>query len=273
MDLVEAGSLKASVDYVTCTTKTREASDVLVKRLYDAIGEDYLIGQRRTPWRFKGYHGQSLEGCRYGLRGDEAIVILSGNTAGRLWSEITPVATNVTRLDLAVTLALKSSDEAFAINQYHALRAGTNGLTNSLVVNTRGGSTLYVGSRQSRFYGRLYDKGAEQGGQKGKVWRWEVEVKKPVSKLVVAQLLKEKDPAAYIVEYVSNWFLTRGVECVTISTNLVSVMEISSTVQSPEKTLLWLTTQVKPSVQRLLIDGRRKEVIEALGLKQTKLNL
>lgn len=134
--------------------------------------------------------------------------------------------------------------------------------------------------------GRIYDKGREQadrengqGGTRcevipqGKIWRYEVEFKAYRAKKV-AHYLSEKsglwpDVNTGIGGMVAHWFLDRDVSLpYELQWDILGFSaELSATVTDDEKTLNWLSTQVSPSVARLLKSGKRDEILLALGLE------
>lgn len=256
---------KASVDYLTATASNDKASGNLLHRLYDVLGPDRLHEYIWKPWRFKGFAGRSTEGVRYGVRGEESIVILSGSRASAHWADIAGLATNVTRIDLALTVELEAPMPHLA-REFYAEAMESGNANYGYVTTTRGGSTLYVGSRTSQFYGRLYDKSAEQGQESGKVWRWEIEVKKPKSRTAVVALMDQDKPAEWIHNYVHAWFTMRGIECPQPGLYLDTALEIGAIVKTTDKTIAWLRSQVKPAVHKLITAGFKDQVQEALGL-------
>jgi len=74
------------------------------------------------------------------------------------------------------------------------------------------------------------------------------------------------DVPTFIAEYVARFFEARGVAIPWLRTNVDCAIEIGTYVQSSEKTLEWLRTQVKPALGRLIVEGREQEAMEALGL-------
>lgn len=256
---------KASVDYLTATSNNDKATANLLHQLYDCLGPDRLHEYTWRPWRFKGFSGRSTEGVRYGVRGEEGIAILSGSRAAAHWAEIAGLATNITRIDLALTVEFDVPMPHLAREFYReAMESGNANY--GYVTSTRGGSTLYVGSRTSQFYGRLYDKSAEQGEESGKVWRWEVEVKKPKAKMAISTLIDQESPAEWIHNYIHAWFTMRGIECPQPGLYLDTALEIGAIVKTTDKTIAWLRSQVKPAVHKLITSGFRDQVQEALGL-------
>lgn len=255
----------AAVDYATYTTRDAGASADLLRHLYDAVGQGFVHQHQPRPWHFKGYHGQQFPGVRYGIRGDEAIVVLSGSLAGEHWATLAPKRRQCSRFDIALTATMSEPYPTLATEIYTALQSDDR-KNLRFVTSTRGGSTLYVGARTSQFFGRLYDKSAERGQEPGLVWRWEVECKKPKSEAVVQRLLEESDPGGFIAVYVSNWFAFRSVIAPEVDANRECAIEIEAHVTTPARKLHWLTTQVRPTVGRLINEGYTQEVLDALNL-------
>lgn len=255
----------AAVDYLTVTTKTQEASSKLIHDLFALRSPSFWHENRSYAWRFKGYVGRAYNGVRYGLRNDEAIVMLSGPMCQACWDAVAPNRDKCTRVDLAVTVELAEIDKTIASVAYQQALDSIH-TTNSIVMNSRGGQTVYLGSRQSQHMGRIYDKGAEQDGPVGTIWRYEVEIKKPTSDHVVTRLLETDDTPTFIAEYVARFFEARGVAIPWLRTNVECAIEIGAYVQSSEKTLEWLRTQVKPALGRLIVEGRQDDAYQALGL-------
>jgi DNA relaxase NicK len=142
----------------------------------------------------------------------------------------------------------------------------------STVTSSYGGSTCYLGSRQSQFYGRLYDKGAQEGMEPGWLWRYEVECKKPAAESVVNRLLETEAVSDWVSSYVAQFFDLRGVSPLWHASNIEHAIEIEAKVTSNEQSLQWLRTQVRPTVGRLCVAGLEAEVREALGLPAQQLD-
>ena len=257
--------LRSAVDYLTITTKEGRASAALIQSLYALKDREFWFKERNKAWSFMGYRGRAYEGIRYGIRGDEAIVMLSGPQAGTMWSEIARKRQRCTRIDLAVTIDLACQDMGVGKRAYEQAVKFWSGKS-SQVMNSRGGTTVYLGSRTSDYMGRLYDKGAESGLPSGWVWRYEIEIKKKVAEGLLNRMLDTGDVGNWIADYVWSWYSARGVTPIFGGRNTDSAIEISASIPSDEKSLSWLSSQVKPTVKRLLVNGKLAEVKEALGL-------
>lgn len=257
--------LRSAVDYLTVTTKTEASTATLLHTLFSLLPNGWVHAEVHKPWRFMGYSGTAFDGIRYGLRGEEGIVMVSGARASEVWAGVAPYRQKCTRIDLQVTCELGRQNTEVASEAYQTALEDS-GRTSSLVTSSRGGRTCYIGSRQSQFFGRIYDKGAEEGLDPGWIWRYEVECKKPASEAVISRLLEQDSPSEWIVSYIHQWFTTRSIVPLFASTDRECAIEIGTIVTTKEKQLEWLRTQVRPTVGRLCVLGLEFEVRDALGL-------
>lgn len=272
-----------SVDWLTVTVKRPAMRDRLLaeamrlKEMYEAQGN------RIQKWGMKGYRGWMCAGLRWGTRQDDDILMVSGQAAQVNWQPALEMADNVSRLDLACTLTLAEPMLNVALRAYSLIITDPNKCEGcgkrkfSYVENSLGGQTLYVGSRASDQFGRVYDKGLESTkdplAPAGVIWRYEVEFKSYRAKKVATSMLSRSkiddldDVADDIQHTVSRWFLGRGVNPIwTPGDGLAWALDIEAKVTDDEATLKWITTQVRPSVGRLVDRGKKDQVLEALGI-------
>jgi hypothetical protein len=201
--------LDASIDWFTVTS-----DDGLRLRFMEAKAERTMlaleaIGSPRTYTNRLGFVGERVEGFFYGKRGDTLMVIGSGEVAAAQASFFLGLATHVTRLDLAVTLRDEDIDRDWtAIAQRQASmdgRVDSGVLKTHRIEGTPDGRTLYIGSRSSDRYIRIYDKTAESKGVWPlRSWRWEIEYKKPRAGLVAARLLRSGGRPNDVIDVVAS---------------------------------------------------------------------
>ena len=259
-----ATHLSASIDYLTITTKSQLASSRLQQAVVLLI-KSHLQGPFvGKPWSALGFVGTQVEGARWGIRDNASIVILSGVMAHRFWRPLSKGVSQCSRVDLACTARLAKRDVGLAAKGYDDAQRQRH-RKSALIQNSDGGSTVYVGSRKSRYFGRLYDKGSREGEESGWLWRYEVEVKKPASMRVLKRLRESPKVRDFIVSFVWDWFNSRGVTPVFKTTGTYSAIEIEATATSNERSLKWLSTQVKPTIDRLLSEGLQLDTEVALG--------
>lgn len=270
----DVGCVSAGVDWLTMTCSSTEARDRLEGLIATIVVEEEELGYKASTWQFKGYRGHNWKSLSYGKRPTDDIVVCKGQLADRLFWSLSAYARQVSRVDLQVTAYLKKPEPDLALTCYTYLsEIGKEGAVNvpncRLVLGdpkTRG-DTLYIGSRKSSQFGRMYDKGAqEKSDQPGLKWRYEVEYKKPMAYRVAKALREARHRSDDIIATVHEWWDNRY--CVPIFDKRGSkiVTEAIARVHSDEVTLAWLRSQVAPSVRRLMSNGKGREVFVALQL-------
>lgn len=253
------------VDWLSGTTLSDPKTANLIAYILRLVFADEV--QRPLTWPFvaHGFRGSAVDGARWGIRQEMGLVQLSGALSSEHWRAIVSQVDNVTRVDYQVTVALEKPNVHLADLGYESVLE-RDAYRATLISSGVRGSTLYVGSRQSRYFGRLYDKGASLGGQPGLLWRYEVEIKKPQAVPEIEALLAAQDEHKHIAGFVHTWFDRRGCEPIFPPTVAIDAIETPKNLTNDEKVLQWLRKQVKPAVGRLLVAGRGGEVLEALGI-------
>jgi hypothetical protein len=268
----------SNIDWLTATCKGREPQIALYRMATEQLQVIKAQGNDLKSWHFKGYAGLQAQGYRWGKRADSSILVLSGTYAAEHWLAALGLATNVTRVDLATTVRLSEPLPSFAWHIYEVIgqepeeKLENRNLT--CLSNNHGGETFYVGSRISDQSGRLYDKGRENPKKldlpAGTLWRYEVELKRERAKSVAQQLLAcakaGQNVGNTIAETVQLWFFSRGVPSLIWSeADKGFDLSLEARVTDDLATLEWLTSSVRPSVQRLIKKGKRRDVLIALG--------
>lgn len=271
----------ATVDWLTCTTTDKETGWSWYKiftgyqgHWATETGQSPII----RPMTRHGYQGRQGEGMFWGVHDRQGYLLVTwGEASDMVWPMTAPTAKRVSRLDLAVTVELPSRDPDLVAKAY-ALNEGSERRQYAMIQSSAGGKTLYVGSRQSDQYGRLYDKGVkDMGREPGEIWRYEIELKDKIRNLAVLKdmydrwrlhgLAKED-----IAGYVHQWFSVRGVSPKFSARGKgLPPPELEATVSTADKKLRWLSSQVAPTVKQLIDVGLGKEAILALGLEADQL--
>jgi DNA relaxase NicK len=142
----------------------------------------------------------------------------------------------------------------------------------------KGGGTLYIGSRKSNAFGRLYDKGAElnrrlpvdQQIQTEYLWRAELEVKQAMARSTFFEIVKAQasgDLRGFIANTVLTWFQNRHMY-LPILPNSSSIVSVAHRATDDVRTMKWLHEQVRPAVWRLAESGKHPGI-----LRKTTINL
>lgn len=262
--------VNASVDWITCTSSTKDAKGALWNVGYRMLDRAEGEGEQTTAWHAHGYDGWTNGPVTLGARKDGCILRISGQQAGYQWLKAFAAAENCSRLDLAVDCELDRPVTTLARQIYQDVRhvRPSNGRppTRSLILSGDGGSTVYVGARSSEQFGRVYDKGVQSKTcQAGTWWRWEVELKGRQSWAHAGALRSVDDHQVLLCATVAHWFRSRTHHTYTSSSKSPSIL-LSTERSSVDRQLLWLSQGVRPTVQRLVDRLGRDRIMFALGL-------
>lgn len=271
---------EVGIDYITATTK-----HVHVHSDFGSFGswlldESVAQGATAKPWRASGYRGTQAGDRCMGSRTDGRIIRLSGQAANDYWEQLVEFSEKVTRLDLQITIGCVAGPQSTIARHYRAVKARpyANGhaFKYRCIVEKVGPTTLYLGSRSSVQFGRIYDKGLESGlpRYQGCV-RYEVEVKKPLSDSLARELAFTTNVDhrinAYVREFMGAHESAIAGECPSIEIPMgvrgsINNGDSLARPDSVEQKVIWLGNQVRPTVQWLIAHGYREAALEALGI-------
>jgi len=134
------------------------------------------------------------------------------------------------------------------------------------------GQTVYVGKRVSKsvFY-RIYDKGGQLGGERGKRWRFEAEFGKRRAQSAYKMLYPVTGGVAVSsLDMVRSMFCEIGIDILDGRDGvIVGQPEIAELEQDRSRRLSWLSRCVSPVVGLLLAEDEERayEVYEALNIQ------
>jgi hypothetical protein len=263
----------AGVDWLTVRTDDeKNGADLL--RLSWAILEEQT-GSLPFPKEAKllAYRGWRAGPLGFMANGERCLLSLAGALAQKYLKRVEKIEVTATRIDLAVDVALFSAKPEAALRYAELLRteqAGTREGYKSkltLITGSDGGSTLYIGNRSGRLFGRLYDKGIQSKTEaSGLLWRYEVEYKQDAARAVYLGLLEAERQRDFIQARVHRHFRDRGVQPLFLALGPAKPLERYKEETTPIDQLNWLKTQVAPTTRRLRIAGYEEDVYNALGL-------
>jgi len=202
----ECSVLDVGVDWFTVTMRVGLRSRFAASKAERIMCEWEDKGGERKATNRLGFVGDRIDGLFYGQKADTLMVIASGETAAKHADFFLPMGENVTRLDLAVTLhdelAGRDWTEIALAEVMKDARVEGGSLTTHRIAGTPTGRTLYIGSRSSDRYIRIYDKTAESPeAYAPTAWRWEIEYKRPRSGVVASRLVKDGLSSRNILEH------------------------------------------------------------------------
>lgn len=263
-------SISSGIDWLSCSAPLSDEDWSLYAVARAAIRVQRLSGGLEKPWKMKGLTGWIANGIVAARSPTLAFASVSGANATEYFPILFPSAQHVSRLDLQLTARFQPGT---AKGLAHALYNAPFGPTTTgrppartLLTTAAGGATCYIGKRKSEVFGRCYDKGVEEDSDPpGTLWRWEVELKNNTATLTAKELDQCESLASEAGSMVCGRFWQWGY---SIPCSSWSGLPFQVDKRRPDsaKTLEWLRTGVRPSVDRLIAAGLAREVREALGL-------
>jgi DNA relaxase NicK len=200
-------------------------------------------------------------------------VRLTGTTAATKWQHFMPLLDNVSRFDLQATVQFEE-DEINLERHYAdamAQEAEHNGRYPGVrLITTYGkGDTVYLGSRISDKYLRIYDKFRESKDDVyEKSHRIEVEFKNKAAKAVATDLYGFADRRAAIVGLLYDYLTVRKlVPCFDKGVGLMGEPKIQRDTDV-EKQIGWLLQSVSPTVRRLCAAGYTDVIYSLFDLEK-----
>lgn len=268
---------ECSIDWVTATAASVDAASSLACLAERIVCDGLAEGHERGPWSQYGYIGECIEGLSWGRRKDGTILRVSGFTAAAYGWDVLERAENVSRLDIQCTVKTDPQLEGVAARAYKQLLAagdaGRKGAECSMVCNSRGGSTAYIGRRSSDKYFRLYDKQRESGAEwYTGCWRYELEVKNEPALALARHLVSVTDRPSAIRDTVYQYCVTHGLQPIfdrgTDGMQLPAVRPVTDY----GRTCKWLNEQVRSSAQEVVYKEGIPALLRLLEVDQTERN-
>lgn len=262
--------LESALDYLTVTGRRTEARRDLKDVGHSLIRELEADGHDRRPFQWKGYLGEACAWATWGEREDGTMLRISGPWSSEYFDTVYPMADNVSRIDLAVTARAVGDDGDLAGQAFRSASAAASlrgkPLKVSYVCSNSGGSTVYLGSRLSDLFGRLYNKSAESGlAEYSECWRWEIEVKGKSAKHYADNIASATNRPGLILASVGNYFARRGVEPRFDAGNWRAIRPLPLEKSDDQRRLKWLQAQVAPVVHKMSGRVDRTTLLSTLG--------
>jgi DNA relaxase NicK len=238
---------------------------------YETLSLDVEVAaSREKPWGTHGYKGKQRGPVRVGLKGDRTIISVTGPLSFRILTLSTLVASRFTRIDLQITCEMDTPwvNHAYELYQVENLQNMVErGKLHMSYHSSPEGDTVYINKRTSPNYARIYDKSQNYGYIKGKIWRYEIEIKEELADKIGSILAVSDSPETLAADYVASWFADRHI-CVPIEQrNRFNVPKTATSVTGIDTTLEWLSRQVKPSLEWLNQAGLKGKAEDALGVQ------
>jgi hypothetical protein len=266
--------VEAGIDWITWVAP-RDGQEGRLERLGARLVESQRErGANVKPLRIEGYAGIQAGQCAYGFRKDSAYLRTSGSLAESQWSSIASCGGHPTRVDVQTTFLLSQPHNGFGSRVWRERTAQASHrrgrpLTRSVSQANTGLWCGTVGTRTSRSFLRVYDKGIESGSHpRGQRWRIELEAKKDLARILFAELQASPNATQWCLDCCQracNQNLCTWPAAKNESLSPIPAMAPRELAEVAA-TLKWLESIVRPSVERLVPHVGVDALLRVLGL-------
>lgn len=262
--------LNCGVDWLTCTSKTRGVSNALEDWGIEQLHKENAGDGRVSPAKRLGYVGLSTSGLFVGRRPDSVLLQLSGPRCAPLATQAIRLSSNVSRIDLQVTVWTEGEQCHLARWTRDQLlrqqREGRRRLNFALIEGHPDGETLSLGKRISDAYARLYDKTAEARlGPPRLLWRYEVELKRSRAQQVARGLAEEQCNPQRVCKLVHAWYTMKGVEPSFTTSSCRNAFDPIQ-IGADRDVLTWFAKSLSITIKTAIAKHGLPAVLSALGL-------
>lgn len=211
-----------------------------------------------------------LEHLYFGRREHDVMLQLGGHLAHSLSMEAIPLASNVSRFDVQVTVFTEGLEAHLAkdIFEYfeNAPPRAHRPRNYNLTVNRPAGETCEINLRVGDHFGRIYDKGAQaRVAPAGLLWRYEVELKRDPAKQTARNFYHSESQTAFAISYVHRWMSKRGV--VPLFAAVGSQANLEAQLAAPTRDVLsWFQKSLSKTVATAIEKHGLTTVLDSLGL-------
>lgn len=257
--------ISTGVDWLTLTSvKGGDAER------YKAIFHSLSAIHKRWSWH--GFLGHTSDNgdLSWGINpvSGRAILVCRGGIATTVFALHNFTGSNCSRFDLQATVTLPEEDEYLLTDIYNSDKI-RKVKTRNYWENFEGGATVYLGSRQSPRYYRIYDAGSKHRlAPVGMCFRFEIEFKTKLA-LAVAREVRANAGLAnvmlgdFIADYVAAEFLRIGVKVPYTAKEKPAIVGLTARAEDGDRTLKWFREQVNPAIAKMLEAGYERDILDA----------
>lgn len=270
--------IESQIDYLTCAVHTEKLTRRWARWAHHIAQQEESSTERITPFRIGGYEGWHCGRLGFGTRQAAALIQASGDLGRIAFDVLAPEADSITRLDIAVTVRLDPSQRPPGTRHYNEAllwyRSHPQAARPSYHGDADDGYTMYLGSRKSPRYFRVYNKAAEahedpaQAEHYAGCWRYELQNNDATAAALAKHLLTlgEDERSSYIASGVYSYCFKHGLRPAYYPGESVSLTPGFRRRSDRDSRLGWLDRTVRPVIEWLIETGNEAEVMAALGL-------
>jgi len=276
----EVGEFRTTCDAYTVLTSNEYEVNVLASKWAKYSEFAQKAGNKVKPYKNNQYIGWQIASMRYATMYNKIDTLLSvtGDLAEVTLEEMLGFTLRASRVDIAATFFFTTPIPDFASQCYDARmamgEAGKVPRKQWKLIQSENGDTLYVGTRGTGKFIRVYDKSFQYSGtsERGYIWRFEMEYGVGYADTLWQQLRIELENERSIQDYMIKrlWgdCYQKGI-MLPVKVEALDTTELRKDKRPTDKDryLSWMNKTVRPVVQWMIAMGYGEEVSEALGLQ------
>jgi len=246
----------AGIDYIRVTSQDQRCKGRMLDYYRAVRDRDKKLGYREMTGGAFGFLGKKCRHAMYGDKAEWGMVQVSGYEA-KSSLRLADEGTQATRIDLQLTYWVGESEVENVLRDAYN-RACAAPPTNhrpckvNMIESRHRAQTVYIGSRASDIFFRIYDKFEESGKEeyRGCV-RFELELKGRLAKALWQRWVDGAGTLYQALEMVVQMLKERGVAVPSEDIDAHDILMLKRPKTSEEATLAWLKFQVAPTVKKL----------------------
>ena len=245
----------AGVDWITCSSTSPDSIRRYNREFGHLVADDHRDHYDVLPGGFHGYYGWRTRHAKL-LRKEERTLFMVSGRAAQHASLLARSGDNCSRIDVQITLRLASCSVAdYILAQHsnvreHRVLRGHKQRTELKIIDGES-QTLYVGSRTSDVFIRIYDKYLESKDEAYKdCVRLEIEYKGKRSQAIWEALADGTLRGMSLLSMLLTDLSERGIDVEGIDIDRQDIRLPKPKTSKENVTLGWWARQVAPSVAR-----------------------
>ena len=253
---MRAKLIDAGIDYVRLTSQEDHCKSRMFEYFRKIALVDEAAGGKIEKGGIFGFYGQKSRHALFGDRKDWSLVQASGRFAKDALVLARP-GIQASRIDVQVTMRVEDGSVSEAVREAYNnacdVPCGKHRPRDvKMTESRRKAQTVYIGSRFSDIYVRIYDKEAESGQEEYKnCIRFEVEIKGRASKQLWQHMTESSDGVGFLVHLLVDVLKKRGIEIDVGAFEKLPVFKPSLQQTKAEATMAWFNRVVAPSVAKM----------------------
>lgn len=253
---MQAKLVDAGIDYVRVTSDKPGPMARMLSYFLNVAQRDAALGYKVQKGGCFGFYGDKTRHALYGRKKEWALLQASGYEAKRALL-LTHEGSQASRIDLQLTYRVETGTVEKTIREAYKAACAHDAperrhMQVSLIEQRGKAQTVYLGSRASDIFFRIYDKFEESGKEEYRdCVRFELELKGRASKALWQQLITGQMNLTSALQMVVHMLAERGVVTPCQDIQDMDIMLPPRQKTSEESTAAWLRKQVSPVLRRL----------------------